>query len=759
MAGDQGCRQPSNFDICSRFWGKRLLSPFETEIVPASLYQFFDVREVPMFSWKPIYAEIAAKLPEFAEQSRRLVSLMIQLHKRGLKVSSVTDKDKGGVEVPMDEVDPFSFFANFNRGVTDDNRRAILTAIKKEWQLVSDVPQDFDGLPLMSAQNSWFMPYKYLRDTDHVSKLWDFFTHCQELQSEYDLDTQKFDACCALHRVAPASLTMGMFWTRPDLWISVDKKNREFAVSLGISHVVVTGADYLQWLKKVKAKTDKSTCEFSFQAHLNSLEENSDDDENEGEEIDPSPPAVRRNYWLLAPGRGANLWDTWYAEGIGGLGWNDMEDLSEYESKEAMAEYVPQVYEEAGPAAVAHMLWDFAHEMKPGDIVFAKRGLHKICGWGVITGDYEYDESREPFYNIRRIEWKTSTEVTMPTGDQLPLKTITRMTSKRPFLQEMVRRYDAIPGLESLLRPVGPPVPNPRQPVHPPYALSDAMNDVFMPIEQVKSCVELLQRKKNIVLQGAPGTGKTFVAKRLAYLLMGQKDDSRVQMVQFHQSMTYEDFVQGYKPSGDGGFKLDNGSFHNFVDAALAKPTLPFVFIIDEINRGNMSKVFGELMMLIEPDKRSSDFAIPLSYSSDLDATFYVPPNVHLIGTMNTADRSLSMVDYALRRRFAFVELDPGFESPVFADVLKKSEATEEVVSDVRNRMKLINEMIVADKSNLGRGYRIGHSFFCPLDGKPANSDWLQQILQFEIKPLLEEYYCDDPVQLSAALEVVNGSD
>jgi len=171
-----------------------------------------------------------------------------------------------------------------------------------------------------------------------------------------------------------------------------------------------------------------------------------------------------------------------------------------------------------------------------------------------------------------------------------------------------------------------------------------------------------------------------------------------------------------------------------------------------------MSKVFGELMMLIEPDKRSSDFAIPLSYSSDPEETFYVPSNVHLIGTMNTADRSLSMVDYALRRRFAFVELEPGFGTPAFANYLKSANASEELVSGVRVLMKQLNDMIAADETNLGRGYRIGHSFFCPSDGQTVTSEWLQQIIDFEIKPLLEEYYCDDPTQLTAALNVLDGS-
>jgi 5-methylcytosine-specific restriction protein B len=238
---------------------------------------------------------------------------------------------------------------------------------------------------------------------------------------------------------------------------------------------------------------------------------------------------------------------------------------------------------------------------------------------------------------------------------------------------------------------------------------------------------------------------------------MERKDNSRVQMVQFHQSMTYEDFVQGYKPSTDGKFKLENGTFHKFVSAAMSKPDVPFVFIIDEINRGNLSKVFGELMMLIESDKRTSDFAIPLSYTMDPSTTFYVPPNVHIIGTMNTADRSLSMVDYALRRRFAFVELESCFQSPVFAGKLMAAGASAELVAQIRQRMSTLNQSIVNDESNLGKGYQIGHSFFVPSNAQVADEQWMKQIMMFEIKPLIEEYYCDDPAGRQAAMQTILG--
>jgi 5-methylcytosine-specific restriction enzyme B len=707
-----------------------------------------------VFSWKPIYREIADKLPEFELKNSELVLLMTKLHQRGLKVSSVADENPKGTKVPLDEIDPFSFLAIFNRGVTDENRIAILDALKVEWNLQSELPKDFNGIPLVNSQNSWFMPYKYKRTVEHVGTLWKFYKHVLSISNSTGLDASLFDECRALNRVGSASLTMGMFWCRPDLWIAVDKKNRAIAATKGIDFKIKTGADYLRWLGLVKEKFPIATVDFSYQAHLEYIATDPGEDEDGddvGEEIE------ERNYWLLAPGQGAILWDAWYDQGAGGIGWNDMGDLNDYDSKEAVVDYVPQFYPDSGPAMVASMLWEFAHVMKAGDIVFAKLGLHKVCGWGVVSGEYEFNEEAEPFHHCRKIDWKDASEVSMLTGVQLPLKTLTKMTAKRQFLDYLARKYNDVPGLE-VSNGTEPDNSGEGRIAGEPYDLACALKDLFMPESQVLACVELLKRKKNMILQGAPGTGKTFVAKRLAYLLMERKDNSRVQMVQFHQSLTYEDFVQGYKPSTDGGFRLENGTFHKFVSAALLKPKIPFVFIIDEINRGNLSKVFGELMMLMEHDKRRSEFALPLSYCSDLEATFYVPENVYLIGTMNTADRSLSMVDYALRRRFSFVELSPGFESQSFADCLVSAGASNTLIANIRHRMKLLNEMISSDDTNLGRGYQIGHSYFVPSERQQANQEWLDHILVYEIKPLVEEYYCDDQVQRTAALEILFGA-
>jgi len=215
-------------------------------------------------------------------------------------------------------------------------------------------------------------------------------------------------------------------------------------------------------------------------------------------------------------------------------------------------------------------------------------------------------------------------------------------------------------------------------------------------------------------------------------------------MIQFHQAYSYEDFIQGFRPNEQGAFELKNGVFYEFCRRAQRDLDHPYVFIIDEINRGNLSKIFGELMLLIEPDKRGTEYQVPLTYTRHPDEKFYLPGNLYLIGMMNTADRSLAMVDYALRRRFRFIDLKPQFQSVRFQQWLQAQGIQEALSEKIVDRMQWLNEQITKNP-NLGSGYCIGHSFFCPSGGELESCDerWYQTIIKYEIAPLLREYWFD----------------
>jgi 5-methylcytosine-specific restriction protein B len=266
------------------------------------------------------------------------------------------------------------------------------------------------------------------------------------------------------------------------------------------------------------------------------------------------------------------------------------------------------------------------------------------------------------------------------------------------------------------------------------YTKEDFLGEVYMTENKYNTLVSVLKNKKNIILQGAPGVGKTFAARRLAWSIMGVKDDERVEFVQFHQSYSYEDFIMGYKPAGDG-FALEKGLFYNFCLKAKSDPTNDYFFIIDEINRGNMSKIFGELLMLVENDYRGTD--ITLAYDKK---PFSVPRNLYIIGMMNTADRSLAMIDYALRRRFSFVEMVPGFDSEGFEAY--QTTINNNTFNKLIGRVKALNADIENDAS-LGKGFCIGHSYFCGLEDGCTDAV-LKEIVDYDIIPMLEEYWFDD---------------
>ena len=434
-------------------------------------------------------------------------------------------------------------------------------------------------------------------------------------------------------------------------------------------------------------------------------------------------------YWIYSPGDNACKWDEFYRAGIMAIGWSSIGDLSEFDSKDAMKQKLKETRgEQYSYKNAAHATWQFANEIKPGDVVFVKKGMYKLVGRGIVTSDYQYtpDYADEEYCNIRTVNWTHNGEWDHP--GQAVMKTLTDITSYTDYVEKLNALFaDDVEDIEEV------------ETTYPSYDVDKFLEEVYMDVTDYNTLVGLIRNKKNVILQGAPGVGKTFAAKRLAYSMMGQKDQNRVMLVQFHQSYTYEDFVEGFRPTSAGsGFEIKKGSFYNFCKKAGEDLENEYFFIIDEINRGNLSKIFGELFMLIENDKRGN--SLQLLYS---DEKFNVPSNVYIIGMMNTADRSLAMLDYALRRRFAFYTMNPGFDSDGFRNYKTKlaSDKMDKLIACVES----LNGVIVADDS-LGEGFCIGHSYFCNIE--EVTDAVLSNIVEYELVPLLKEYWFDEPIKV-----------
>ena len=826
------------------------------------------------FKWVDFYTEFATILLEYKEDRNTLIQKIQSVYSdSGIKLPKL-DRDI----VPSD-IDPFTVFGLFNKGITDTNRIIILNAIAKEFGVSAAVPDNFSGIPVLNNMMATFYAFEddARRKEDDIDNLWKAFESAISLA---DVDSpENRDIFSAMYNQVKSqfgvrwNLTMGLYWIRPYYFVNLDSRNRAFmsnpdyiaanvvaemktlksvpsaeqylairdkcqevlqseefeyrsfpelsykawVVSKGKSEMETevkagkSNAASIRWFapvlqalrdlggsatpentrKKIieneqlsdevvnetrgknnvnkfenevalarkylvkagcidnkvygiwtlteKGKTIEMTDDLASEIFKNGTADNMQKNKENNSLGDADVETV--HYWLYAPGEGASMWEDFCKSGIMGLGWYELGDLGTYASQDEMAQKLREIY--GGDSSYknsAHAAWQFVHELKQGDVIFAKRGRTEILGRGVVESDYEYDDNNEGEYpNIRKVKW--THKGSWQSDEMFAMKTLTDVTNYTDFITKISSFFNDQQDKDEEVKVID----------YPPYNMDKFLHEVYMDEESYNKLVGALENKKNIILQGAPGVGKTYAAKRLAYSIMGIKDVDRVMMVQFHQSYSYEDFIMGFRPTA-GGFELRKGAFYNFCKKAEVDPENKYFFIIDEINRGNLSKIFGELFMLIENDKRGNRNKLQLLYSDEM---FFVPENVYIIGMMNTADRSLAMLDYALRRRFAFFELKPGFTTEGFRayrDGLdnKKFEALVQCIQQ-------LNDKITADES-LGEGFCIGHSYFCNMEPDEVSDVKLQGIVEYELIPMLKEYWFDEPLKVKEWSENLRGA-
>nr|WP_249277268.1 AAA family ATPase [Rhodococcus sp. 06-621-2] len=568
----------------------------------------------PDFSWAPFYSELADAFLAMQDQRAQLLetlwSVATASGREHLFKYLKTDHRLDGTFGPIRDVDPFTLFGPFNRGIKESARVDIAAAYKKQFDIKSQAPAGFAGIPIVNNLNSWFIGWEEDRKPDDVGNLWTLCKASVELADEPSESAKEalvaaFDACAVGNT---RQLTMGIYWIRPLAFAAYDGVNSAYLTK-----------HHPDLAKRLTLKAKIS-----------------------GEEFLANTEAVRE--WIADP--------------------------------ETPFDSIPQL---------------------------------SYAAW--IDGLTPKDAPLQ------------AADADAPTSTQ---------------------------GVNDDLTLVGDSY----------SAESIREEGCFVPTGELETILERLTSKKNLVLQGPPGTGKTWLARRIAWALCNERESERVVVVQFHPSLAYEDFVRGWRPSSSGSLALEDGPFLKVCEAARDHPGKDYVIVVEEINRGNPAQIFGELLTLIEADKRSSQNAMRLAYPRNDNERFSVPANVHIIGTMNVADRSLALVDMALRRRFAFIQLAPAFGDD-WAQHVSGLGYDLEALEAFGSRITRVNDDIANDHA-LGKQYAIGHSFFTPnfdlAQTGLGTTEWIHRVIDTEIVPLLDEYWFDRPELAHAAATSLRGA-
>jgi 5-methylcytosine-specific restriction protein B len=515
-----------------------------------------------------------------------------------------------------------------------------------------------------------------------------------------------------------------------------------------------------------------------------------DDEESPGHVGIGSPTAPPRRTWLIGTGREGELWERFRSDGEIRIGFTtDGEQVGNLGTmtKDEIYARVRALTGDSKPYHTQLACWEFAHEMREGDLVIARAGVRRVLGVGRIIGPYRFDAQAPEYPHSRSVRWFWTKERRLPERVFLHTKTLTDHTRFGDLVDVMLghrtqaavdllgsHKYDSEEidrffSAEPVLMDDEPPMPESRPSKGArPTLFSEAFKGKFPKGEDLNDMVRELERKRAIILQGPPGTGKTYIASQLANHFAG--DPARVVRVQFHPAYSYEDFIRGIRPN-ESHFTTVDGPLLEIARRALADPAR-HVLLIDEFNRGNVARILGEALSLVEGDKRHPSHAVRIALPGRPlpggdDRSIWLPPNLYLIATMNTADRSIALVDHALRRRFAFIDLEPAFEDPAFEawliDEFRPDDSERDtasiagvkrVVSRLAEAMRLINRRIAAERT-LGPGHCLGHSFFCGESGSRDIADWAESVFDREIKPQLREYCADHPKLLAELLGLV----
>ncbi|MCO5114324.1 MAG: AAA family ATPase [Bdellovibrionaceae bacterium] len=772
------------------------------------------------FTWQDFFHELFIKIvSEF--DSKSLAELVYRIFPE----NAMMDRDENNRELRFEEFDPCSFLARFNRQERTDKKIEYCIKAKEILKLTSNIPQDFNGIPIFNNMRWMFFPFKKERSKFEYEALWAF----SKKLAEGEITRETLNNARKSFGAGLTYLTTIAYIVWPEKYLPLDDRTKSYLQKRApFFEDMITSAKrseepfelYHSILKKLPDVIPGKTCaDISYSAYLEDINK---DSKPSGLTNIIKPNEIR--YWSIAPGENAEYWHEWQQKNLISIGWNELGDLSKQDSLDEVGKIYKKKYKPEGSAKNNILAnFEFAHRLKIGDVVFVKKGRTELLGVGRVISDYKF-AATEIQSHTRQVEWMSIGTWKLK-SDKFAIKTLTDITEYESFVENLLKLSglddSSIIGdiVNKLKEPSmnkntifwGPPgtgktykllqlqnefedqetstasdqvvqwvqdtdwwdvVAAAMYEIGKPVSVPELFEHEFIQIKAKQSSTKTPKNTLWAMLQTHTVQDSVTVkyGRRQEPLVVDKSEDSkwfltgnweeqlsdlvseiqslrdvktvkRYEMVTFHQSYSYEEFVEGIRPEiqSDGNsvsYQVKDGIFKKLCQRAIENPDKNYAIFIDEINRGNISKIFGELITLIEEDKRLGaphEVTITLPYSGK---KFGVPNNLYIIGTMNSVDRSIALVDMALRRRFDFISIRPD------SSLLSNSGIHE---FDVRSIFEKLNNKISVI---LGTEYQVGHSYF--MDKNVGSIASFKKIWFGGVLPLLQEYLFDDWDKLEA---------
>lgn len=671
------------------------------------------------FLWTRFYEAFADKLLLYRDKRDELLKGIYAIASNAENLTYLHDKSEDGTITNLQDICPFTVMGMFNRGITNDKRKNIAQQLATFLEVEEAIPESFEGIPLLHGLKSHFFGFLDKRQDDDINNLWEMFAQAIYFSDSNDTGARsKFMTAydnVAQQYIIGWNLTMGLYWIRPWTFQTLDGYSRNYIEKKLNIKIELNGAkgccsadDYLAVLETLEKHFQEDNCPVHSFPELSLTAWNAKDDEPFVSSATPAEMEKEFRAWVFKQiNKDGNLFNQEYI--------NQMcKALKEETAKLQRIENIQTNL----------FCYINSKDFEAVEKIIKETENYKVVNANYQSGVYSAGMKQYKFFLTER---------------EGAVDKYTSSLDEESVPQSAIEITDTTVSVQTIV----------------PYSIDNIITDgCFIERSKLEEILERLQTKKNIILQGPPGTGKTWLAKKLAFALLEEKSNSRVRAVQFHPNLAYEDFVRGWRPSGEGKLTLVDGPFMEIINTAKADPNTKYVIVIEEINRGNPAQIFGEMLTLLEVDKRNVDEALELSYRKYDDERVYIPSNLYVIGTMNIADRSLALVDLALRRRFAFIDL-----KPVFGEVWQKWICSQcgieiEIVKEIETKIQALNQEISAD-FNLGEQFCIGHSFVTPSHDSTIQDarEWFRQVIETEIGPLLDEYWYDSSDKAKKAKE------